>query len=331
MQGCKPKPNNNALTRPAVGWEWPRITVITPSFNQAEFLEQTICSVLNQDYPNLEYFIIDGGSADGSRNIIEQYAGHLSYWTSETDNGQAHAINKGLERATGELIGYLNSDDYYLPDALRSVGRYHRHHPDVDLLHGRCRIVDRHGNKLEDRFAAIQAYNELLDLWGVWWQKRNFVQPEVFWSRRATEKVGLLREDLQQAMDYEYWARILRAGGKVGSVDLELACFRIHPEQKSARREKAAQELLQVVRAFLWEANSPLSLWNRLQLQCKWSFDSRFRPEANSSRQSRNRFRHLAHMTFFVMRHPRICFSRAFRKRIAASVRSLSDFVQGGS
>ena len=97
----------------------PRISIITPSFNQAQFLEQTIKSVLDQGYPNLEYFIIDGGSTDGSADIIRRYSKQLTYWVSEKDRGQTHAINKGLERATGEIIAYINSDDLYVPGAFR--------------------------------------------------------------------------------------------------------------------------------------------------------------------------------------------------------------------
>src|ERR1051326_2842776 len=143
----------------------PRITVITPSFNQAEFLAQTITSVLGQKYPNIEYMVIDGGSTDGSVDIIRRYEKDLAYWVSEKDRGQTHAINKGLRRATGEIIAYLNSDDYYLPSAFDRVAAHFRAHPDVDLIHGRCRTVDVGGNKTGERFGSITCYEEILDLW----------------------------------------------------------------------------------------------------------------------------------------------------------------------
>src|SRR5882757_342896 len=114
----------------------PRISIITPSYNQAAYIEQTICSVLGQGYSNLEYIIIDGGSTDGSVDIIRKYENRLAYWVSEKDRGQTHAINKGLERATGEIIGYLNSDDYYLDGALAGIADVFGRHPDLDLLHG---------------------------------------------------------------------------------------------------------------------------------------------------------------------------------------------------
>ena len=122
--------------------------------HQAAYLEQTITSVLEQNYPSLEYMVIDGGSTDGSVDIIRKYEDRLSYWVSERDGGQAHALNKGFGRATGEILAYLNSDDYYLPGALDRVANYLRVHPDVALVHGRCRVVDVAGVKLGERFGS---------------------------------------------------------------------------------------------------------------------------------------------------------------------------------
>src|SRR6266700_4138610 len=108
---------------------FPKISIVTPSFNQAQYLEQTICSVLDQRYPNLEYIIVDGGSSDGSVDVIRKYEKSLTYWVSEKDRGQTHAINKGLERASGSILGYLNSDDYYLDGALHRVAEQFTKHP----------------------------------------------------------------------------------------------------------------------------------------------------------------------------------------------------------
>src|SRR5262249_6074487 len=123
----------------------PRISIITPSFNQASFLEQTISSVISQGYPNLEYIVIDGGSTDGSVEAIRKFDSSITYWVSEKDRGQAHAINKGLRRATGDIIAYLNSDDYYFEGTLALVAQHFIGHPEADLFHGRCRVVDEHG------------------------------------------------------------------------------------------------------------------------------------------------------------------------------------------
>ncbi|MEP7340416.1 MAG: glycosyltransferase family 2 protein [Acidobacteriota bacterium] len=299
---------------------FPRITVITPSFNQGQFLEQTITSILDQGYPNLEYIIIDGGSTDHSVDIIQKYAGRLAYWVSEKDRGQTHAINKGLERATGDIIAYLNSDDYYLPGTLHQVAEYFGQHPDIDLLHGRCRNVDVTGQKIGERFGDISSYAEILDLWDIWWAKRNFVQPEVFWTRRITEKIGHFREELYFVMDYEYWLRILQAGGQVGRLDAELSCFRFQPDQKSNQSERAAAELLAVVRPLLWQHHSALSRKKQIELQGKWLFDVAFRNEAKHLlERGQCRFQRWLRLCWLLMKNPQILTTRMLRHRFASS------------
>ncbi len=306
---------------------YPPITVITPSFNQAQFLEQTITSILDQGYPNLEYIIIDGGSTDHSVEIIQKYADRLTYWVSEKDRGQTHAINKGLERATGDIIAYLNSDDYYLPGTLHQVAEYFGQHPDVDLLHGRCRSVDVNGEKIGERFGDISSYSEILDLWDVWWAKRNFVQPEVFWSRRITEKIGLFREDLYFVMDYEYWLRILQAGGKVGQLDSELACFRLQPNQKSNQSERVSAELLKVVQPLLWQQHQAVTWGRRITLQGKWLFNVSFRNEAEQSlKLEQSRLRRWLRLSGLLMKHPQILTTRMLRNRLANSFVPRSEY-----
>ena len=132
----------------------PRISIITPTFNQAGFIEQTINSVLGQGYPNLEYIIIDGGSTDGTVDLIRKYETQLAYWVSEKDGGQSNAINKGLKFATGDIIAYINSDDYYLDGAFERVANAYRDNPAVDLWHGRCRVVDQYGAKVNEQNAT---------------------------------------------------------------------------------------------------------------------------------------------------------------------------------
>ena len=295
----------------------PRISIITPSLNQVEFIEQTISSVLGQGYSNLEYIIIDGGSTDGTVDLIRKYESRLAYWVSEKDGGQSNAINKGLKLATGDIIAYLNSDDYYLDGAFERVANAYRNDPSVDLWHGRCRIVDQYGAKVDERIGSIKRYDEILDLWGVWWKRRNFVQPEVFWTRRIGEKVGSFREDLHLVMDYEYWLRILSAGGTAGFIDAEVAAFRLQPNQKSTQPARTAEEHLQVVQPYIFGPGSGLTLQKRLALQAKWIYHAQFLKEVEQSLdRHEGRWRRLLRLAWFSAIHPRVVMAPGFWERV---------------
>jgi glycosyltransferase involved in cell wall biosynthesis len=295
----------------------PRITVVTPSFNQDRYLEQTISSVLGQNYPNLEYMVIDGGSTDRSVEIIQKFQDHIAFWTSEKDRGQAHAINKGLERATGDIIAYLNSDDYYLEGAFSRVAEHFLCHPDVDLFHGRCRVVDEHGANIGVRSGSITRYDEILDLWGVWWNKRNFVQPEVFWTKRITDKIGPFREDLYWVMDYEYWLRMLRAKCGVGFINAELAAFRIQANQKSRQSQRSVDELVQLVRPYIFSNDDSVGWFKRLELKGSWIFQVGFQSEILLSQQKNEaRWRRLLRLFWFSLVHPQLLAARGFRTRL---------------
>src|SRR5262249_1157450 len=165
----------------------------------------------------------------------------------ERDGGQADAINKGMRRATGELRAYLNSDDIYLPGTLERVAAAYRNHPAADLFHGDCRVIDEHGRTVGRRRPRIARFEEIVDVWSVWWNQRNFVQPEVFWTARVANQIGPFDANLFMVMDYEYWTRILRNGGEVMAIESELAAFRITPTQKSIQRERSAEEMLDIV------------------------------------------------------------------------------------
>jgi glycosyltransferase involved in cell wall biosynthesis len=301
----------------------PRITIVTPSFNQALYLEQTILSVLGQNYANLEYIIIDGGSTDGSVEIIQKFQDRVTYWISEKDRGQAHAINKGLERASGDIIAYLNSDDYYLEGALDRVAEHFTSHPEVDLIHGRCQIVDKCGVKIGERKASIVRYDEILDLWDVWWKERNFVQPEVFWTKRITNKIGQFREDLHWVMDYEYWARMLREKCCVGFIDADLAAFRMQPTQKSRQSKQSVDELVQLVRPFIFDNSSSIGWLKRLELRGKWIFHVGFQSEVMlSEKKSEARWRRLLRLLWFLLLHPQLFAAHMFRARLVNALRS---------
>ncbi len=296
---------------------YPRISIITPSYNQGIFIEETIRSVLLQGYPNLEYIIIDGGSTDKTIDIINKYEPWIYYWVSEPDNGQTHAINKGLAKATGDIIAYINSDDYYLPGTLLKVAEHFHQFPDTDLLHGVCRYVNQQGEKIGEQFGDIQTLEEVLDLWDVWWKKRQFVQPEVFWTRRITEKIGLLREELNFVMDYDYWCRIIQAGGLVRKIDSELSCFRFTEHQKSNQNLKVAEELLHLIQPQLWSSSTRISLQKRCLLQGNWLYQAVFLEQVKMSIQSNDRKqKRYAKLLKIILTRPQILLSSGFVNRI---------------
>ena len=227
----------------------PRLTIITPTLNQAAFIEKAILSVLNQGYPNLEYLVYDGGSTDGTQAILQKYSGRLK-WVSEPDRGQSDAINRGFRESSGEVLAYLNSDDEYEPGALLKVGQYFASHPRSRWLTGKCRIIDPQGL---ETMRPITAYkNLLLHLRSYSLLKIvDFVsQPSTFWRRSVVEKIGPLDESLHYVMDYDYWLRIA-AEFPLAFLDDYLARFRTYPASKT-RRSAANQldEEYQVVRKY---------------------------------------------------------------------------------
>jgi len=185
---------------------WPKISIVTPSYNQGQYLEKTFQSVLGQSYPNLEYIIIDGGSTDNSVEIIKKYEKHLAYWVSEKDRGQSHAINKGFAHATGDLFCWLNSDDCYTPGALKTVAEVYRDNPETGAIVGAGDMVDESGNVLHHIEPFDVTVNSLYR-----WVDRFFWQPSCFFSRQAWERCGPLDEDLHFAMDLDLWLKIAKA------------------------------------------------------------------------------------------------------------------------
>jgi len=211
--------------------DWPKISIVTPSFNQGNFIEETIQSVLNQAYPNLEYLVIDGGSTDGTLDILRKYSDRLR-WISEPDGGQASAINKGLQLATGEILAFLNSDDLYLPGALPRAARFFMANLDAAWVSGRCITIDAEQQptrKLithyKNFWLHFRSYKVLLVL--------NYIsQPATFWRKSVFNELGPLEESLHYTMDYEYWLRIGKHY-RLYSLPQELAVFRLHANSKS--------------------------------------------------------------------------------------------------
>ncbi|HEY9041765.1 MAG TPA: glycosyltransferase [Rheinheimera sp.] len=233
---------------------WPKISIITPSFNQAKYVRQTIESVLSQRYPNLEYIVVDGGSTDGSVEVIQEYKAQLTVFISEPDNGQSNAINKGFALATGEILTWLNSDDQLAPDALFAVALTFRQKK-ADLVAGICEVYSE--GKLSHRHLTSCSngnlpLTELLDLDNAWNAGQFFYQPEVFFTKDLWLKAGgKLREDLFYSMDYELWCRFAKADAKIQVIGCPLVHFRAHPEQKTANEAAFKHELRQVRTALI--------------------------------------------------------------------------------
>lgn len=224
------------------GCPWPRISIVTPSYNQGQFLEETIRSVLLQGYPNLEYIIIDGSSTDGSVEIIKTYEKHLAYWASEPDKGQSHAVNKGFSRATGEMLAWLNADDLYLLGAFAGVAEAFKAHPEAGVIFGRCRKVDQWAEDLGDLW-EITSFSLPRQLLG------NIIhQAAAFIHKDVLGKVGPIREDLHFAMDFEFWIRVA-LHFPIIHVPTYWAAFRSHPQQKTYTASAGqVQEMLRIYR-----------------------------------------------------------------------------------
>lgn len=204
----------------------PRISVVTASYNQANFIEQTILSVLDQNYPNLEYIIMDGGSTDGTVDVIKKYESRLAYWTSEKDNGASDALRKGFEHATGSIMAYLNSDDYYMPGALHHVAEKFTR-TGADVVFGDMYWVDIQGNVRAERRQT--PFTRLGFLYG----GSDFSQPSTFWSKDIYCKSGGFDPSFQFAFDMDLFGRFMANGAKFVFTRRFLSSFRMHDAQKT--------------------------------------------------------------------------------------------------
>ncbi|NLE44832.1 MAG: glycosyltransferase [Chloroflexi bacterium] len=209
----------------------PLVSIVTPSYNQAQYIEETILSVLNQDYSQMEYIVIDGGSTDGTVEILERYTDRL-LWVSEPDDGQADAINKGLEMARGDIAAYLNSDDVYRPGAITAVVQCFACRPEVGLVYGDCDVIDSTGQLLgtiaapEPNLARLIHHAEFIP------------QPAAFWRRDVLDTLGGFDTTLRYALDYDFFIRVAQAFPAL-RIPGTLAAFRLHSVSKTVSAEHA--------------------------------------------------------------------------------------------
>ncbi|MGB7875552.1 MAG: glycosyltransferase family 2 protein [Anaerolineales bacterium] len=241
--------------------KWPRISIVTPSLNQGNFIETTIQSVLSQKYPNLEYLIIDGGSTDDTLSILNSFNRQVK-WISEKDNGQTDAINKGLRLVTGEIVAYLNADDVLLPGSLVDVAKIFMEHPEVQWLTGRCKIIDDNGVAVR---GVISLYKNLLlysSSFRILLVTNYISQPATFWCTEVLNLCGLFDSKFNYVMDYDYWLRIWKKVDAPYIYHQDLAGFRIQRNSKTTSsghlQDYVDEERLVV------ERYSPSKIWNQL-------------------------------------------------------------------
>jgi GT2 family glycosyltransferase len=226
----------------------PRLSVVTPSYNQADYLEQCMSSVLDQAYPNLEYMVVDGGSKDGSVDIIQKYSHQLSWWVSEADRGQAEAINKGLKHSSGEVVAWLNSDDFYMAGALEQAVSVLMANPHLGLVFGNLLAVDVSGQPIN-----LMRFGE----WGLQDLMRFEIigQPAVFMRRSVLMKSGLLDENFHYMLDHHLWLRMAQHAG-MKHVDSTWAAARFHAGAKNVSQSVGFSQ--EALRVFQWMQGQPL-------------------------------------------------------------------------
>lgn len=224
----------------------PKFSIVTPSFNQGRFIEQTIASVIDQHYPDCEHIVMDGGSTDGTLDVLRKYERQIDFWASAPDTGAADALNKGFARSSGEILAWLNSDDVYEPGAFAQVAELFRQQPDVNVISGRCRLWygDSRDRMMEP--SPLRTLEDFLKINTNWRNGRLIMQPEAFFRRRVFDKAGGLRTELHYCYDQCLWMDMAKWGAVFSSVDRHWANLRMHDSQKTSDLTGAAAELARV-------------------------------------------------------------------------------------
>lgn len=215
----------------------PKISVVVPTLNQGKYIEQTLQSIINQSYNHIEILVIDGGSSDNTVEIIKKYSSAIAYWISEPDKGQSDAISKGLKKATGDVLCWINSDDFYMPDVLKHVGSFFSTHLDSPaVLTGHSRFIHDGGEVVWEPKVLQHPNIDKIDISAeklLYCWNYSLSQPSTFWNRKTMDLVGLPNEKLRFTMDLEYWIRMNAQKTTFYFIPLALSCFRYHSQSKT--------------------------------------------------------------------------------------------------
>jgi glycosyltransferase involved in cell wall biosynthesis len=264
-------------------------SIITPSYNQAAYLEQTIQSVINQNYPAIEHIIIDGGSTDGSIEVIQKYASHISYWVSEKDKGQSHAINKGLKLATGEIVCWLNSDDLFEPNTLNTISKFFNKNVDAQFVYGDGVIFYEGGKKQDSQCKPGKVDQAILSCCDP------LQQPSTFWRRAIHNEIGFIDESLYFTMDWDFFIRIALKY-EMYYLPVSFSRYRIHDAHKTGiGGELRSEEILRHIEKY--GTNEMVNIYRQVY------------PYAGEIRQLRAQFgRRLGRLVFYL-NHPKLAYT----------------------
>ena len=248
-----------------------QLVLAVPVFNAERYLGTTLAS-LNAEGPSLRWWLQDGGSNDNTLQIAHAAAREGDSVSSAHDHGQADALNTAMRKMGGDIIGFINGDDLITPGTTARVLDYFEKHPDVDLVYGSVDWINEAGTITGHHTGQITSLSDILDIYRVWWNQRQWVQPEVFFRRSLFEKVGGFDISYHLAFDYDFWVRCFLAGARVAHIDQVFAQFRTHSEQKSKAAAQAAFEIRSIVRKYL-DAKIPLAPWERWSLNAQLEYD----------------------------------------------------------
>jgi len=233
------------------GSHWPRISIVTPSFNQGHFIEETIRSVLLQNYPNLEYILIDGGSTDNTPEIIEKYKKQITYCTSEPDNGQSHAINKGFFKCTGDYVNWICSDDILCKNALNNISSFLITKEKILLLGGGFRI-DQNSKVIDSiNSSEIDSVDKLIDIRKFWRNRNSILQQSCLFPVASVKEIGLLNENNHYTMDYELWGKLMINGISVAQTNIPIGMYRWYAGQKTSRQRQVTESLIRTAQKLI--------------------------------------------------------------------------------